>query len=108
MEDCAFNIENFVGESAKEFRNIDVRLTKIEATLPHLATKADLTNLRTDLMAEMSGLRTDMKVEMSSLKANIASVETKLIKWFIGSVIAISALIIASASVIVTILQRFL
>ena len=31
MEDCAFNIENFVGESVKEFRNHDVLLARMEA-----------------------------------------------------------------------------
>ena len=96
MEDCAFHIENFVGESVKEFRNIDVRLTKIEATLPYLATKADLTDLRTDMMTEISGVRVDM-----------AKMESKLIKWFVCSVVAIGALIVASNGILPAILQRF-
>ena len=90
MEACALNIENFVGESVKEFRNLDFRLTKIEATLPHLATKAGL------------------KVEISGLKEDMAKMEARFIKWFVGSVIAIGALIVTSAGIIPAILQQLL
>ena len=55
MEDCDFNIENFVGESVKEFRSIDVRLARIETVLPTLATKSELTDLKASLIQWMAG-----------------------------------------------------
>ncbi len=42
MENRVKALEEFVGEARNELRTIDVRLGKIEATLPSLATKADL------------------------------------------------------------------
>jgi len=55
----------------------------IEATLPHLATKADLA-----------------KVEAAMLK-----MESNLIKWFAGTGIAIITAIVASAAIVITMLK---
>ena len=78
MEESAFNLENFVGETVREFRSVDVRLARIEAVLPTFATKADLADLRTDLKSEMVGLRTELKSEMADLKSEMAGLRTEL------------------------------
>ena len=69
------NLENTF---AREFRGIDVRLTAIEAVLPHLATKADLSRLETrmyemqaSLQAEISGLRGEMQAEIGGLRGEM-------------------------------------
>ena len=77
-----YNLENTF---TKEFRGIDMRLTAIEAVLPHLATKADLSRLETrmhemhgSLQAEIGTLRTDMHIAMGKLQAS-------MMRWFLAS-----------------------
>ena len=57
--------------------DVNTRLTRLEASHEHLATKEDMANLRT----EMADLRTEMAKEMANMKAD-------LIRWMVGSVIA--------------------
>ena len=59
----------------------------IEATLPHLATKADLA-------------RVEAKMDTAMLK-----MESNLIKWFAGTGIAIITAIVASAAIVITMLK---
>ena len=77
--------------------SIDNRISRIEATLPHLATKADVESLRTDMIAGDAALRTDMetlrgefKSDIESLRTEIYQHEARLIKWMIGSVVTAS------------------
>ena len=63
---------------------IEVRLTAIETRLDTFATKADLANLRADM------------------KGDIARLETRLIKWMVGVLIAS----IAVASSIAVVAER--
>ena len=78
----------------------------IKATLPHLATKAELADLRTELKGEIGALRAELKGEMGSLKAelkadigrldariervdgNIARMEASMVRWFVGLTVA--------------------
>jgi ADP-dependent phosphofructokinase/glucokinase len=53
--------------------DVNTRLTRLETSHEHLATKEDIANLRTD----MANLRT----EMANMKAD-------LIRWMVGAVIA--------------------
>ena len=71
MERRVFALESFAVETNKELRDIRERLISIEATLPHLATKADLAILRSDMKAEMSTMKSDMKAEMSTMKSDM-------------------------------------
>jgi len=63
--------------------------TMLAATLPHLATKADLAELRTEMKADYASLRTEMKADYvslrtetkegdASLKAEMADLKTEL------------------------------
>jgi hypothetical protein len=64
--------------------DVNTRLTRLETSHEHLATKEDIANLRTDmanLRTEMADLRTEMAKEMANMKAD-------LIRWMVGSVIA--------------------
>lgn len=53
------------------------------------ATKADLNSLRAELKGDLSVLR-------SELKADIAELRSSLLTWFIGSQIALAALLVAA------------
>lgn len=67
----------------------------IKATLPHLATKAELADLKTELKGEIGGLRAELKADIGRLDAriervdgNIARMEVALIRWVVGSTVA--------------------
>jgi len=68
------NVEGHVSELRSQ-------VSGIVAALPHLATKADVAGVRTDLMTEVGNLKTA-----------IATMETSIIKWIIGTVLASTAL----------------
>ncbi len=97
--------------------NIDNRITHIEATLPHLATKADVETLRADnaslrtdmiagdaaLKSEIAALRIDMtagnaalRIDMTAgdaaLRTDIYRMESRLIKWMVGMTVILSSL----------------
>ncbi len=56
--------------------------TMLAATLPHLATKADLAEVRTEMKADHASLRTELKADYASLKtelkADYAELKTEL------------------------------
>ncbi len=103
----------------------DVR--EMKGTLPHLATKAEITELRAD-MQEIRGalphlaprsdvqeiksilphlaLRSDVQEIKSALphfatRAELRGVETRIIKWFIGTAITLTALVFSIARFVV-------
>jgi hypothetical protein len=47
--------------------------TFIMATMPHLATKADLAESRAELKGDISALRTEMKSDISALRTEMKS-----------------------------------
>jgi hypothetical protein len=67
-------IESSIGEMRNEIGALRTEVGAITSVLPHLATKAEL-----------------CRVE-GSLKAEINSLETRIIKWLIGTVIASTSL----------------
>ena len=63
---------------------LDERTARIEATLPHLATKADVSDLRSEIANVHSDLRTEIANLRSDLRTEIGSIEIRLIKWALG------------------------
>jgi hypothetical protein len=47
--------------------------TMLAATLPHLATKADLAEVRTEMKADHASLRTELKADYAELKTELKS-----------------------------------
>ena len=127
MERRVFALESFAVETNKELRDIRERLISIEATLPHLATKADLAILRSDMKAEMSTMKSHMKAEISTLKSDMKAeistlksgmnakisavesamtkMESTLIKWLAGFSLVIISVLIASGAFIANMLR---
>jgi hypothetical protein len=79
LEPWVAKLEQFVDECQKDLRSLDVRLTRVE-TLTEGITK----NMAT-------------KADISQLKADISQLETSLIKWFVGTAIAVAGLAFAAA-----------
>jgi len=55
-----------------------------------LATKADITELRSDVKLDITELRSDVKLDITELKADVktrmAEMELRIIKWQIGGI----------------------
>lgn len=99
------NVETDVSELKADVR-------AISAQMPHLATKEDLTPLKVDieaiktsisdlkgelkvenaetkgeLRAEIASLRTELKAEIAGVRTAVVSLETKIIKWIVATVL---------------------
>ena len=53
----------------------------LDATLPHLATKAELADLRAELKGEIAGVRTELKGEIAQLRADLLEKPSKTYMW---------------------------
>ena len=76
---------------------LEERVSRLEGGYEHLATKADLFDLRADL-------KTDITRVESRLKAKLASLESRLLRWMIGMVL--TSIVVASS--VATLIQGFL
>ncbi len=60
---------------------MEERVSRLEGAYEHLATKADLAELKGELMAAMG-----------QMEARIAQMETRFVRWTIGIIVAASGL----------------
>jgi uncharacterized protein involved in exopolysaccharide biosynthesis len=69
-----------------------------ENAVKDLSTKADLNNTRMILKADIQEVRTELKAEIqevrAELKAEIGTAKHELIKWIIGSMLALLAVLL--------------
>jgi hypothetical protein len=93
--------------------HVEKSVTKIEATLPHLATAASVAELRSELTNEIKGVTTVIPhlataesvakiaaiiphlataASVMAMEAKISAMESKIIKWFVGTAIALTTL----------------
>jgi hypothetical protein len=78
---------------------VEVDVAALKASSVHFATKGDVGELR----GEIGGLRGELgelRGEIGELKAFIASVETSVIKWIVGTGIAGAALAFTAAKLV--------
>ena len=71
------NVETHVSELREQ-------VSAILAIIPHLATKADIADVRTTIA--------DVRTAVGQVKADVAAVETAIIKWIVATVLASAAL----------------
>ena len=102
-------------QMAFEFRNIDVRLTSIESTLPYLATKVDLIRveskiekLEAKMDSKMAVLVANMDTKMAAMESGMIRTESTMIKWFAGAVVAIITSNVAIAAIVLSMVKRHL
>lgn len=67
-----------------ELRDHDRRITRIETTLAHLATKEDLSRLETSLVREFGNFKAEIRVAM-------ANRDRQLLFWLVGTMVAASS-----------------
>jgi phage-related minor tail protein len=86
------NVETHVSELRSQ-------VSAISAIIPHLATKADVADVRievgqvkADLAAGIGQLKADLATGIGQVKADVAAVETAIIKWIVATVLASAAL----------------
>ena len=86
------NVETDVKELRTDVSELKVGMEALRgdvkailAVIPHLATKADLGQVKTEI-AEVRG---ELATGMELVKANIASLESKMTKWMIGLILAV-------------------
>ena len=67
------------------------RLTRLEAVYEHLATKADIADLRTEMKSGIGDLRSEMKADIgrlesqtANLRAEIYRINATLIRWLVS------------------------
>ena len=69
------------------------------AIIPHLATKADVAAVHLAMKADVAEVKTDVV----AVKADVAAVETRIIKWIIATMLASIGTTLASATLAFTI-----
>ena len=88
---------------------LEERVSSIEGAYDHLATKADVQELRGDMNAAVEELRVDMIAEMEKLRADLISEirasEARKIKWIAGIMIGN---MVANIAAIAALLHLFL
>jgi hypothetical protein len=85
---------------------VEIR-TKLDTALPQLATKAELHavrveigGLRSDMNEKLGSLRSDMNAHVGSLRSDMNAMETRILKWMVGTMISGMALAVAIAHVL--------
>jgi len=78
-------VESLVAETRED-------VSAIKAAFAHLATKADVNELRADVSAIKATLpHLATKAEVNELKSDISAMETKIIRWVVGTMIAVAS-----------------
>ena len=61
------------------------RVSRIEAVLPHLATKADVAELRADVTMRIAESEARTAALIAEVRAEMAKFETRMVRWMIAS-----------------------
>lgn len=71
--------------------SVEQRLTRLEAVYEHLATKADIADLRAEMKADIADLRAELKADIgrgetrtASLQAEMHRINATLIRWLVS------------------------
>ena len=78
MEQRIALLERGVADIRAILGRLEPAIVRIDAPLPHLATKAEIETLRADTKGEIGNLRVDTQGESSKLRADLAYVRGKI------------------------------
>jgi hypothetical protein len=84
----------------------DVAEVKAEVAAVHLAMKADVAEVKAEVTAVHLAMKADVaevKTDVVAVKADVAAVETRIIKWIIATMLASIGTTLASATLAFTI-----
>nr|WP_294553541.1 hypothetical protein [uncultured Rhodopila sp.] len=86
VEDRVSQLESDMQEVKSVLSRLEPMIVRIDATLtatlPNLATKAEVANLRSDMTREISGLRTEIGSLRTDTGKEIAALRTEMIARF--------------------------
>ncbi len=89
MDARVTRLEDDMGEIKTTLRRLEPMIVRLDAVVPHLATKADLTSeisaVRTDLTREIAAVRTDLTREIIAVRTDLTS-EIAAVRTEIGMV----------------------
>jgi hypothetical protein len=71
-------------------------IAALNATVPHLATKAELAGLRGELATEIATLRGQTTTDFASLRGEMIKLELRLVLWLGGVVVAAAGALFAA------------
>ncbi|MEG8099553.1 hypothetical protein [Candidatus Liberibacter brunswickensis] len=81
--------------------SVEVRFAKLETTLPHLATKAELKEEISNVRNDIANVKTELKQDIANVRTEVANVRTDLkdainnqTKWFAGFLLTILVAVI--------------
>jgi hypothetical protein len=94
-----------VEDILKRLGNVETHVSKLRsqvsailAIIPHLATKADVADVRAgvgqvkaDVAAGTGQVKADVAAMVGQIRADVAAVETAIFKWIVASVLASAA-----------------
>jgi hypothetical protein len=93
-----------LGNVETDVSELKSKASAILATIPHLATKADVgdvrsavAELRAEISSEFGSVRTAMSTGFGALRTEMAARETAFIKWMIATVLTVAGLAFAIA-----------
>ena len=78
MDARVSRLEDDLGDVKATLRRLEPMIARIDAILPHLATKVDLMDVRTELKTEIASVRIEILSVRSELKDEIADVKVAL------------------------------
>ena len=83
-------LEKFIPEIRDRLTRVELKLDSVEK---HNATKEDILTLKSEMNKDFGSLRTETNCKIDQLEIKISDMHTSLIKWFIGTAIAISSIV---------------
>jgi hypothetical protein len=100
-----------LGVLERDMSDLKVQVGSIAAQLPHLATKAEIGDLkamtsaeigglRAMTSAEIGGLRATTSAEIGDLRAAISEAKTSIVQWVVGTTIAAAGIAFAIAKLV--------
>ena len=104
MNACKARDELGTVENA-DIRDLDRRITRVEATLRHLATKEDLARLEVTIGQRLADTRVELRKEFNAgfgeLKNGMAAIEHRFLYWALGGTGAFVATVVGLVMFIV-------
>jgi len=102
MEARISNLEKFADEARKDLRSVDVRLGKIETILENIsqnmATKSDLSEIKVSLArSEGSASHMAAKADVAAVSTQVSELQSTIMKWIVGTGLTATGVAIAAA-----------
>ena len=84
MEARVSRLEEDMRDVRATLSRLEPMIVRIDATMPHLARRSDLADLRTELKGDVSELRTEMVTEFGKVRVELASKASLAGVWTVG------------------------